>query len=513
MNFSSLATIFIVGIIFLGSFFTIAQNAGNPDLTFGGTGYVTTSAGTLHSFGYAMEVQTDNKIVVGGYSIQNGYSANTLIRYNTDGSFDNSFGNNGMVVTQTGLSSHINSIAIQNDNKILAAGITNIDTSFLFTVIRYNPDGTLDNSFGNNGVTLINVENSSNCYNAALKSNGQILVSGYCYKNFNTGIALVQINGDGMLDTNFGTGGISIHHFSESPDIEAWAMALDGDEKIVTTGMYYDSAILRSKISVCRFNSDGSRDSSFGTGGLVISSAGVNTDDFGNAIVIQSNNKIVVAGTSNNYAVISRYNINGSPDSTFATGNGMLITRFENTEPSEAYGITISNNGNIIVTGVSGSNAMNTNGNFALLRLNPDGTSDNSFGTNGRVITDVSNGHNDVAFSVKELSDERIAVSGISMNNYYRFAVALYIGSTLQTPVLDIMEDLNIFPNPADDLLFLTGAYKGVIEIYSTKGQKIFSLDKKDGFIKADISELPNGLYYLKANTDNGVIVKKFIKE
>ena len=196
----------------------------------------------------ALAVQLDGKIIIGGSSNQNGHAVLTLARYLTNGSLDHTFGNNGIVNTQIGISSRINSIALQNDGKIVAAGNTAVnDSTYNFIAIRYNTNGILDTTFGNGGITSVDVENSSNCYNIAIKQNGKIVLSGYSNLNFNTGISFVQLNTDGTLDNSFGTGGISIHHFTESLDIEAWAMTLDANEKIVTTGFIYDAGLQRKK--------------------------------------------------------------------------------------------------------------------------------------------------------------------------------------------------------------------------------------------------------------------------
>src|SRR5690606_32712633 len=128
---------------------------------------------------------------------------------------------------------------------------------------------------------------------------------------------------------------------------------------------------------------------------------------------------------------ILRYNSNGLPDSSFGTA-GIIVTDFETGEPAEAYGITIQSDEKIIAAGVSGTNATNTNGNFGFIRFNTNGTLDNTFGINGKVVTDVSKGNNDVAFSVKQDSGGKLIVSGISMkNNYYNFAVSRYNNTTL----------------------------------------------------------------------------------
>lgn len=489
-----------------------SQGPGTLDPTFGGTGFVTTSSGSVNTMGYGLAVQNDGKIIVAGNSIQNGSASITLARYLTNGSLDNSFGNNGIVVTQTGIASVAYSTAIQNDNKIIAAGGTHVNDSTLrFTAVRYNYDGTTDNTFGNGGVALIDAENSANAYNVAIKSNGKIVISGYSNTNQNTGISLVQLNADGTPDSSFGSGGISINHFSESPDVEAWAMALDANDRIITAGMIYDTGLLRNKIAVVRFNADGSLDSGFGTGGMVKTSTSGNSDEFGNAVTIQQDNKIVIAGSSENSAVIARYATDGTPDPSFGT-DGVVVTVFEDNKPTEAYGITVQADGRIIVAGVSGTNAQNGNGNFGLIRFNSDGTSDSSFGVNGKVITDISNGKNDVAFCVKEHSDGKLVVSGISkINNYYEFAVARYLGTSVSVPENSIDKPVEIIPNPASGVFRITGIDKGETEIINMQGQTVYSSKTSHQSTVFHVTGLQAGVYSVKIKTGKRILVKKLV--
>lgn len=374
------------------------------------------------------------------------------------------------------------------------------------------------NSYKQCNYSLTNVENSSNAYGVAIQISGKIVVSGYSSDGANTGISHVRYNTNGTLDTTFGTGGIVITKFSQSPDVEAWAMELDGNDKIVTTGMIFDVDLNDNKIVVVRFNANGNLDTTFGTDGIVKTSVG-NNDDFGNAVAIQPDNKIVVAGTSNLNAIVARYDINGLLDSTFGTG-GILITDF-GTNQNEAYGITIQNDEKILVVGVSGPNAQNTNGNFGIVRYNPDGIIDNTFGINGKVITDVSNGHNDVAFSVKEQSDGKIVVSGVSYNgSFYNISMARYNG--LIATITEYISDnkITIYPNPANDEINIEiHSYKektiqnADIEIFNIHGQLLKTFKWNGPKTTIDLSILSNGIYTMKIKTDNGIMVKKIIKK
>ena len=273
-------------IILAINFSIFSQAPGTPDASFGINGTVISTIGNGLSWCNSIQIQNDEKIIAAGHSLNNGYTVNTLVRYNADGSMDNSFGTNGIVTFFVGQQSWINDIVLRNDGKILTAGVSKInDSTYNWTVSRYYTDGAPDLTFGNNGCAFVNVENSSLLYNMETQSNGKIVVTGYSTNGVQMGISCARFLSDGSLDSDFGNGGISIVKYPESPDVEAWAMKLDASDRIVTTGMFADLGMGRNKIAVNRFLSTGIPDSTFGLNGMVVTSLG-NTDDFGNALAI-----------------------------------------------------------------------------------------------------------------------------------------------------------------------------------------------------------------------------------
>jgi uncharacterized delta-60 repeat protein len=502
--------IFLTYLIFIAINSVFGQNSGSLDLSFGGAGYVITTLGSSFSWASSMQIQNNGKIIVAGYSVDNNNPAFTLVRYNADGSTDNTFGTNGTVITHIGLLSRANAMVLQTDDKIVVTGYSRInDSTYNYATARYNGDGSPDNSFGTGGIVLTNVENSSNVYGIALQSNGKIVLSGYSSDGTKTGISHVRYNVNGAIDTTFGSGGIALKKFSQSPDVEAWAMAIDADDNIVTTGIIYDTAY--NKISVTKFLSNGDTDTSFGSGGIVVTSVS-NSDDFGNAVTIQPDGKILLTGDSKNSIVIARYNANGTLDQTFGT-DGTVLSDFGTSE-SEAYGITIQNDGKIIIAGVSGPNAMNTNGNYGLARFNPDGTIDNSFGTNGKVVSDISSGHNDVAFSVKEQSDGKIVASGISYDgSFYNISLARYNNGSTQISSFPHDNVFSVFPNPAYNRLFIHISQPATAELINSVGQKIAGFQLQQGENIYSLEHLSAGLYTLIIRDKNSVSIKKIIKQ
>ncbi len=273
---------------------TTPAASGVLDTAFGTNGKVYLHAGTGSAFLFSTAVQTDGKIVAGGYSYYfTGSSSNIqflLMRFNSDGTLDTGFGNgSGMVTTTFGNWGAISALTIQPDGKIVAAG----NTSAGFGAARYNSDGSLDTAFGTNGMATVSLSASSyGCQAIGLQSDGKIVLAGYAWNGLDLDMAVVRLTATGTLDTTFnGTGKIMTH--AGTRHNVAYAMAIQGDNKIVVGG-YADTAQGRN-FALLRYNGDGSLDSTFGTGGLVTTALG--SYSVINALAIQADGKIVASGT------------------------------------------------------------------------------------------------------------------------------------------------------------------------------------------------------------------------
>jgi len=204
----------------LDSNFGIARynSDGTPDETFGVAGFVTADFGSFDR-AHALAIQSDGKIVVAGDSTSNGKAPYTLIliRYNSDGALDNTFGNGGRALPVVG-SFQVSALALQPDAKIVVAGTyTGASPSYAdFALARYNSDGTLDASFGVAGQSVTDFawgysgSRDNGAFAVALQPDGKILLGGYSDSYF----ALARYNGDGGLDETFGNAGIAITQVS-----------------------------------------------------------------------------------------------------------------------------------------------------------------------------------------------------------------------------------------------------------------------------------------------------------
>jgi uncharacterized delta-60 repeat protein len=337
---------------------------GDLDPSFGSGGRVYTDFGG-DDRAFALSLQPDGKIVVAGTSSVHGSGTGgnfALARYNVDGSLDATFGTGGKVITDfiNNGSDEAHVLALQPDGKIVAAG--HVAWGFDFALARYNPDGSLDVSFGNGGKVITSDAGYDWFSAVALQPDGKIVVAGWSGGGFySADFVLARYNFDGTLDAGFGSGGKVTTDLGG--DDRASAMALQPDGKIVAAGRTSGG-----NFALTRYNQDGSPDATFGLGGKVTTDLG--GDDAVSAMALQPDGRIVVGGASNSRFALARYNRDGSLDPTFGAG-GAVIADFD-----AAAALALQPDGKIVVAAWPG-----------LARYNPDGRLDLPFGTGGTAAT------------------------------------------------------------------------------------------------------------------------------
>ena len=349
----------------------------------------------------------------------------TIASYAMPGDLDKSFGVEGTNTPPTGTKvAAIGSIAIQEDGKILAAGwghgseYGSYDT---FIIARYNRNGLCDSVFGNDddGVVKTSIDLGSAAYGIAVQSDGKIVAVGYSKKstgNKDKDFTIVRYNSDGSLDSTFGSGGIVTTDFGNYDDI-AYSVAIQHNGKIVVAGYTENNG---GDFAIVRYNSNGEIDSTFGSDGKVTTDFGSGSDK-ALGVAIQSNYKIVAAGYGKNGSAaidfaIARYNIDGSLDTSFDS-DGKVMTGFFGSDYSKAYDIAIQQNGGIVVAGFKSSDSGDKD--FAIVRYNSNGTRDAFFGRDatGKVTTDFGS-DDDEARGVAIQKDGKIVVAGFSSNTF-----------------------------------------------------------------------------------------------
>jgi uncharacterized delta-60 repeat protein len=338
---------------------------GDLDTSFDNDGIQTTSIGSVQDIAYSVVMQSDGKIVAAGYS-DNGSNVDfAVVRYNTDGSLDTTFGTAGKVRTAIGSGSDVaNSVVMQSDGKIVAAGYSYNGSNVDFAVVRYNTDGSLDTSFDLDGIVTTAVGSSNDTgRSVVVQSDGKIIVVGSSENLTGIEFAVVRYNTNGSLDTSFDTDGKATTAVGSSQD-QARSVVLQSDGKIVAAGFSANGS--NFDFAVVRYNTNGSLDTSFDTDGKVTTDVGLALD-ISNSVVMQSDGKIVAAGYSRNgsnddFAVV-RYDSNGSLDTTFS-GDG-IVTTAVGAGNDRGYSVAMQSDGKIVAAGYSYSG---TKYDFAVVR-------------------------------------------------------------------------------------------------------------------------------------------------
>lgn len=407
---------------------------GDLDPTFDGDGIAITPVGpgAAGDHGTSVALQSDGKIVVAGTSDDGSFRDFAVVRYNTNGSLDTTFGTGGTVRTDIGSGSgdDAKDVELQDDGKIVVAGNTSAGTSTDFAVVRYNADGTLDGTFGAGGKVTTDFGGTNDQANAlAIQSDGRIVVVGNAqtgtYPDTTSDFVLARYNADGSLDTTFGTGGRVVTDSGSDID-QLRGVAVRNGGKIVVAGYSQTGGSYAYDFAVAQYNPGGTLDATFGAGGLVTTPIGP-AADMGDSMVLQPDGKILVAGcayiagNSYDFAVV-RYDTDGSLDSQFGTA-GIVITPI-GSNSDRAYGVALLRDGKIVVAGQSHDGNAND---FAVARYTSNGSLDGTFGTGGKVTTSIVPGH-DTGRGVALQSDGRIVVVGEARpGGDFDFAVARYL--------------------------------------------------------------------------------------
>lgn len=409
---------------------TVRGVAGSIDTSFGVNGKTVTAVGPTDDYAQAMAVQADGKLVVVGYGNTGASTDFELVRYQRDGAIDTTFGTDGKVTTAVSTGSDVaNAVAIQPDGKIIVAGSVDVaPKGKSFAVVRYNADGSLDASFGTGGKVITSFGSQSDeAFAVVVQADGKIVLGGH-YLSATQGLdfALARYEANGTLDFGFGVNGLAtapVRAGNSRDSIYALALqTIGGEQKIVAVGGEGD-------FTLSRFNANGTVDSTFRMGqgldnefGTVVGSA--------RAVHVSADNKIIVVGDANNDFALLQLKEDGTNDTTFG-GSGAVVTKVSATNWDRATAVIRQADGKVVVGGwVYSGNGSSAD--FVVARYTTAGMLDTSFGTAGMTITPVAPGTKDDAGRAILLQvDERVPtvrsiVAGSANDANYDFAVTRY---------------------------------------------------------------------------------------
>ncbi len=405
---------------------------GSLDTSFDGDGKRTIDFGSPNDYGNSVAVQADGRILVGGYSYQSVTGNDFAVaRLNTDGSLDTAFDGDGKATVDFGNSYDIgNSVAVQADGRILVGGYSyqpGAGTGLDLAVVRLNADGSMDTSFDGDGERTIDFGGSDDYgQSVAVQADGRILVGGYRAYN-GVDFEVARLNADGTLDASFDGDGEQTVDFGNTYDY-GYSVAVQADGKVLVGGYSYQGPT-GADLAVARLDTNGSLDASFDVDGKRTIDFG-NTYDYGYSVAVQADGRVLVGGysgqpgTGADFAV-ARLNTNGSLDTGF-DGDGRVTTEFG--RPSDDFiansgSLAVQADGKIVAVGYSFQSV--TGNDFAVVRYNTDGTLDGGFGTGGTRTIDFGT-PSDIGLSVAVQADGKILIGGYSNQpgTGYDFAVA-----------------------------------------------------------------------------------------
>jgi|GEM_PF-6022038 len=404
---------------------------GDLDLTFGMDGKVLTDFNDSTDWLSRIAVQPDGKIVAIGDTHPSHRGA--LARYNPDGTLDATFGDGGKVITVASVRESASGLLLLPDGKIMISGSIGVPTDFdtSFALLRFNSDGSVDSTFGNNGIVMTNINNDYDAaYALALQSDGKVVAAGKRGIQFNPteqrkgNVALARYNPDGSLDTTFGNGGKVVNDFGQGLESYAVDVLIQPDGRIIVAG---ESAYA---FLVARYDSNGTLDTTFGNGGFREINFGNLSWDHGRDVLLQADGKIIVVGISeinspyDSFAV-ARFNPDGSLDQSFGNGGKVVMV-----DQGDLEAGVLQNDGKLIALGDDGAS-------FKLLRFNGDGSLDSTFGSGGTVTTTFGGSAaagSDLVFQ----ADGKLLAAGLASSDIYfnnsDFALARYFDSSGPAP-------------------------------------------------------------------------------
>jgi len=410
-----------------------------------------------------VKIQSDGKTVAVGYVYTGNFTYFAIFRFTSTGAPDSTFGGgDGIATAFEGLGrAYPNSLFIQPNGSILSVGETIVNENRSFAVARHTPDGTNDTGFGTNGTAVIGFTGPSAGQSAAVQTDGKLVLAGWNYTNNIGQFALVRLNANGALDSTFGSNGQVVTAFVDGASIDDTAITtdgriiaigtgygsdakyfldiarympngsldttFDGDGKLeIQTGRQsYDYAYAvaelpggkylsignsNDKVAITRHSADGTLDASFDGDGRLLTNHGLGVTD----AIVQSDGKIVVTGnyypSNESLQKVIRLNSDGTTDTSFGSG-GTAEVAFPGFRHAYSHALAVQTDGKYVLAGqVDGDGNPNIQ-RMALARLNSDGTLDNTFDGDGRVVTDI-NGFSGGALTVKIQPDGKILAAG-----------------------------------------------------------------------------------------------------
>lgn len=368
-----------------------AQVPGALDSTFSTDGKLRIDFNGSYETGVSLLSLPDGKTVIGGATYLNGDYDYTLVKLTQNGTYDSTFGTNGITITRlAGTADFMTNMELQPDGKILCTGYCNSCSQHYWYVLRYHANGVIDSSFGTNGIsTSFKSTSFGGAADIEVLPDSSILLCGHMNTPQGYQMTVVKLESNGRVDSTFGTVGAVVPYFGYFQCSASRMQIVNG--KILLAGVAENNMITNRNFALVQLQASGLRDSTFGTNGVVITDFDSLNENI-MQIAIQPDGKIVAAGMTgyiNTNFAMARYHANGSIDSSFGI-NGLVENNISQYS-DYITDVVLQPDGKIVVGARTDNNLQQPHNSnpidFIVARYTSAGVFDNTFGTNGRVVT------------------------------------------------------------------------------------------------------------------------------
>jgi uncharacterized delta-60 repeat protein len=465
----------------------------------------------------------DDKILAVGTAITPAFSGKLLVlRMLADGSLDPSFGNNGSFILQSFNESYAYSVKPMADGSIWVAG-TAANDQFVFSVLllKLNANGTPDVGFGTNGVMTYDLGPADDfCYDMEIDASGRLLLAGKSLnESFQNEPCIVRINADGSIDTQFGLDGVA-RFAVMNEDNNFYRIALDAQGRIVVAGHYAlpitPDGQTNLDMLVARYTAAGVLDASFGNGGYHIVPISQQYTESAFALDVDASSNVYVGGYTTLLdfsfdAILLKYDASGLADSQFGNAG---IFRFDENVQDVFYDLKVGSDNKLYACGTTGGFFFDDR-DFLFVRLNLDGSADNTWGENGQFVTTTIDTSFDEANALCFQSDGRAVLGGKGSNgtnNDAAFVRYFLSDETGITP--SAIPGLSCSPNPVVPGQSLTihgnnlSSIQG-IQLLDLQGRLIW--EGQSLAMSFTMPSTPPGTYLLRVITPNAVQTQKLV--
>ncbi len=496
---------------------TYAQYPGDLDPTFGENGIVQTVIAPNQSWEADLVKDvlelSNGKILASGSARFDSRKKVAYVMYNSDGSIDETFGENGILLLAPSpeLDNYsLDAVELADGSILSCCYIFNPYTYMTYPFLAKIKDGALDTSFGNNGLVVTNIQFGLGEKMVLQEDDGKVIIAGYLEDN----IMAARFNADGSLDTSFGENGISkiviqgSENFSFAKDI-----TLQSDGKILLGAFYSEAGIW--KWVIVRLNADGTLDSSFADNGLRKMSVGEG-HDFVLGIRVQEDGKIIVGGhswdanlpTLRYSLAVARLNEDGSNDTSYGN-NGVFRKEFIEEGCSYLTGLDIASNGKVYAAMSAEAKEFNKY-DIGIVSLNEDGTLNDAFGGQGYIITDLNEEDHSQCIAIQR--DGKILSGAFSYgSNGTPFTIVRYISDITSdiNPAIQDKTSFVVYPNPVKDVLNIAFEEDFKVQIFDMSGRLVLTSNNNRTI---NLNGIAAGSYIVKLTAGSKTYTERFVK-